>query len=55
MDRSPASGPPDTAFQTVRTAAKLDFDVSDAFPVVAGAVTLGARSPRGQERTLQQP
>ena len=45
--------PADTAFQTVRTAAKLDFDVSDVLPMVANAVTLSARSPRGQKRTLR--
>ncbi len=45
--------PADIAFQTVRTAAKLDFDVSDILTVVANAVTLSARSPRGQERTLR--
>jgi DNA primase len=43
--------PADTAFQTVRTAAKLDFDVSDVLTMVANAVTLNARSPKGQERT----
>jgi len=48
-----ASCPPGTAFQTVRTAAKLDFDVSDVFAMVANAVTLSACSPRGQERTLR--
>ena len=40
-----------TAFQTVRTAAKLDFDVSNVLTMVANAVTLSARIPRGQERT----
>ena len=45
--------PVGTAFQTVRSAAKLDFDVSDVLTMVAGAVTLSARSPRGQERTLR--
>ena len=45
--------PADTAFQTVRTAARLDFDVSDVLTVVANAVTLNARSPKGQERTLR--
>ena len=45
--------PADTAFQTVRTASKLDFDVSDVLTMVANVVTLSARSPRGQERTLR--
>ena len=45
--------PADTAFQAVRTAARLDFDVSDVLTVVANAVTLNARSPKGQERTLR--
>jgi DNA primase len=45
--------PADTAYQTVRTAAKLDFDVSDVITVVANAVTLGARSPKGQEPALR--
>ena len=45
--------PADTTFQTVRIAAKLDFDVSDILTMVANAVTLSARSPRGQERTLR--
>jgi hypothetical protein len=49
VDRSPPAA--DTAFQTVRSTAKLDFDVSDVFTMVANAVTLGGRSPRGQERT----
>ena len=45
--------PADTAYQAVRTAARLDFDVSDVLTVVANAVTLNARSPKGQERTLR--
>jgi len=45
--------PAGTAFQAVRTAAKLDFDVSDVLTMVANAVTLSACSPRGQERTLR--
>jgi len=45
--------PAATAFQTVRTAAKLDFDVSDVLTMVAKAVTLSARSPGGQKRTLR--
>jgi hypothetical protein len=45
--------PADTAFQTVQTAAKLDFDVCDVLIMVANAVTLSARSPRGRERTLR--
>jgi DNA primase len=45
--------PADTAYQTVRTAAKLDFDVSDVLTVVANAVTLGARCPKGQEPALR--
>ena len=45
--------PAETASQTVRTAAKLDFDVSDVLTVVANAVTLGARSPKGQEPALR--
>ena len=45
--------PADIAFQTVRTAAKLDFDVSDVLTMVANAVALSARSPRGQKRTLR--
>ena len=45
--------PADTAFQTVRTAAKLDLDVSDVLTMVANAVTLSARSPKGQERALR--
>jgi len=36
-----------------RTAAGLYFDVSDVLPMVANAVTLSARSPRGEERTLR--
>ena len=35
--------PAGTAFQAVRTAAKLDFDVFDVFTMAAGAVTLSAR------------
>jgi hypothetical protein len=31
--------PADTEFQTVRTGAKLDFDVSDVLTMVANAVT----------------
>jgi DNA primase len=46
--------PADTAYQIVRTAAKLDFDVSDVLTVVANAVTLGARSPKGQEPALRR-
>jgi antitoxin component of RelBE/YafQ-DinJ toxin-antitoxin module len=45
--------PAATAFQTVRTAAKLDLDVSKSFTMVANAVALSARFPRGQERTLR--
>ena len=45
--------PADTAFQTVRTAAKLDLDVSDVLTMVANAVTLSARSPKGQEPALR--
>ncbi len=45
--------PAETAYQAVRTAAKLDFDVSDVLTVVANAVTLGARSPKGQEPALR--
>ena len=45
--------PADTAFQAVRTAARLHFDVSDVLTVVANAVTLNARSPKAQERTLR--
>jgi hypothetical protein len=45
--------PAATAFQAVRTAAKLDLDVSDVLTRVANAVTLSARSPRGQKRTLR--
>ena len=45
--------PADTAYQTVRTAAKLDFDVSDVLTVVTNAVTLDARSPKGQEPALR--
>jgi len=44
--------PADTAYQTVRTAAKLDVDVSDVLAVVTNAVTFGARSPKGQEPAL---
>ena len=44
--------PADTAFQTVRTAAKLDFDVCDVLTMVVGAVALSARSPREQERAV---
>ena len=44
--------PAETAYQAVRTAAKLNFDVSDVLTVVANAVTLGARSPKGQEPAL---
>lgn len=44
--------PADTAYQIVRTAAKLDFDASDVLTVVANAVTLGARSPKGPEPAL---
>ena len=46
--------PADTAFQTVRTAAKLDFDVSDVLTMVANAVILSAGSPKGQERALRE-
>ena len=42
-----------TAYQTVRTAARLDFDVSDVLTVVTNAVTPGARSPNGQEPALR--
>ena len=45
--------PADTAYQTVRTAARLDFDVSDVLTVVTNAVTLDARSPKGQEPALR--
>jgi len=45
--------PADTAYQAIRTADKLDFDVSDVLTVVANAVTLGARSAAGQERRLR--
>ena len=45
--------PAATAFQTARTAAKLDFDVSNVLTIVANAVTLSARFPRGQKRTLR--
>ena len=45
--------PADTAYQIVRTAAKLDFDVSDVLTAVANAVTLGARSPKGQQPALR--
>ena len=45
--------PADTAYQTVRTAARLDFDVSDVLTVVTNAVTPGARSPKGQEHALR--
>ena len=45
--------PADTAYQTVRTAARLDFDVSDVLTVVTNAVTPGARSPKGQEPALR--
>jgi DNA primase len=38
--------PAETAYQAVRTAAKLDFDVSDVLTVVANAVTLGAQKAR---------
>jgi hypothetical protein len=44
--------PADIAYQTVRTAAKLDFDVSDVLTAVANAVTLGACSPKGWEPAL---
>ena len=44
--------PAATAFQTVRTAAKLDFDIR-VLTRVANAGTLSARSPRGQKRTLR--
>jgi hypothetical protein len=37
----------------VRTAARLDFDVSAVLTMVANIVTLSARSTRGQERTLR--
>jgi len=45
--------PAETAYQTVRTAARLDFDASDILTVAANAVTLSARSPKGQERRLR--
>jgi DNA primase len=45
--------PADTAYQTVRTAAKLGFDVSDVLTVVANAVTLSAGSPKDQEPSLR--
>lgn len=44
--------PADTAYQIVRTAVKLDFDASDVLTVVANVVSLGARSPKGQEPAL---
>jgi len=53
VDRSPRILPADTAFQTVRAAAKLGFYVSDVLPMAANAAALSARSPRGQERTLR--
>jgi hypothetical protein len=40
-----------TVFQTLQTAVKLDFDVSDVLTMAGNAVTLSARSPRDQERT----
>jgi hypothetical protein len=40
--------PAATAFQTVRTAAKLDFDISDVLTMVANAVTLSARFPKAR-------
>jgi hypothetical protein len=45
--------PADTAYQTVRTAARLNFDVSDVLTVVTNAATPGARSPKGQEPALR--
>ena len=45
--------PAETAYQIVRTAAKLDFDVSDVLTVVANAVALGARSPKERRRGLR--
>ena len=45
--------PAATTFQTVRTAARLDFDASDVLIMVANAVTLSARLPRGENRTLR--
>ena len=45
--------PAATAFQAVRTAAKLDLDVSEVLTRVANAGTFSARSPRGQKRTLR--
>jgi hypothetical protein len=43
--------PAATAFQTVRTATKLGFDVSDVLTIVASAATLSVC--RGQECTLR--
>jgi DNA primase len=45
--------PAGTAFQAVRTATRLDFDVSDVLTVVANAVILSARSPKGKQRGLR--
>ena len=45
--------PADTAYQAVRAAAKLDFDASDVLTVVANAVSLGARSPKGRRHGLR--
>ena len=45
--------PAATVYQTVRTPAKLDLDVSKSLTMVANTVTLSARFPRGQKRTLR--
>ena len=45
--------PADTGYQIVRAAGKLGFDVSDVLTVVVNAVSLGARSPKGQECALR--
>jgi DNA primase len=45
--------PADAAFQVVRAACTLDFDVSDVTAEVANAVNRSARSPKGQRRALR--
>ena len=47
--------PAATAFQTVRTAAKLDFDLSDVLTMVANGVTLSARFPKARSTLRDNP
>jgi DNA primase len=45
--------PADSAFQAVRVASMLGFDVSDVVAEVANAASRRARSPKGQRRALR--